>query len=414
MGWNGSGQFTRTDGTRTGTQVWQDARDAGVNIRADDHDTHDEDIADGLENTVALDGQNTTTSDNAVLRYDSGQTAFVGAAIGASEIVGRSATGDTRGLSAATARQVMNLASAISDLTAGEVSQLKNINSVAITNTQWGYVGNLDQDLRTSDSPDFGGATISSTQYGYLGNLDQNLRTTDSPDFGGATISSTQWGYLGGLGSAPLEDNDLAVNGGAVVTEGNSNTFFEGQTILSTGNVLDLENTSTTGTTRLNFINSSGYTHQIRANWDNSNRMEVFVQSTKVMDWDLNRLLLEVDLLGSGVSGGSKGPGTANFVEVWDNGNRVYSASNAPTYGDIDGSFDSSFTVNISAGNNYTPNAGLIYIYGESGLEVEANISGAWRTLQDSGGGMYWTDGTNVRLNNTTGGTLTGYFMFVT
>lgn len=109
MSWNGSGTFNRTDGTRSGTQVWQDARDAGVNIRADDHDTHDQDIADGLENTVALDGQNTTTTDNAILRYDQGNSQFEGVTVSASQIVGRSASGDTRGMSAATARQTIEV-----------------------------------------------------------------------------------------------------------------------------------------------------------------------------------------------------------------------------------------------------------------------------------------------------------------
>lgn len=43
--------FTRTDGTRTGTQVWEEARDAGVKILAADHDTHDQDIGSAL-NTI--------------------------------------------------------------------------------------------------------------------------------------------------------------------------------------------------------------------------------------------------------------------------------------------------------------------------------------------------------------------------
>lgn len=111
MGWNGSGTFNRTDGTRTGTQVWQDADSAGVKIRADDHDTHDQDIADGLENTVAIDGQNTTTTDNAILRYDSANSQFEGVTISASQLVGRTSTGDTRGISTATARSLIGVGS---------------------------------------------------------------------------------------------------------------------------------------------------------------------------------------------------------------------------------------------------------------------------------------------------------------
>lgn len=58
MPWNGSGQFNRTTGVFTGATVWDDSRVAGRTVRTDDHDTHDEDIATGLENTVTRDGQN--------------------------------------------------------------------------------------------------------------------------------------------------------------------------------------------------------------------------------------------------------------------------------------------------------------------------------------------------------------------
>lgn len=63
MGWNGSGSVNRTDGTRTGATTWADAKAASVNIVAADHDTHDEDLADAIENCIAKDGQNTPTAD---------------------------------------------------------------------------------------------------------------------------------------------------------------------------------------------------------------------------------------------------------------------------------------------------------------------------------------------------------------
>jgi hypothetical protein len=44
----------------------------------------------------------------------------------------------------------------ISNLTATEGEQLENIDSVTISNTQWGYLGDLDQDLSTSDDVTFG------------------------------------------------------------------------------------------------------------------------------------------------------------------------------------------------------------------------------------------------------------------
>ena len=62
MGWDGSGNFNRTDGNRTGSTTWAQARDASVLVNAPDADTHDQDIADGLENCLTRDGQNSPSA----------------------------------------------------------------------------------------------------------------------------------------------------------------------------------------------------------------------------------------------------------------------------------------------------------------------------------------------------------------
>ena len=62
MGWDGSGNFNRTDGNRTGSTTWAQARDAAVLVNAPDADTHDQDVADGLENCVTKDGQNSPSA----------------------------------------------------------------------------------------------------------------------------------------------------------------------------------------------------------------------------------------------------------------------------------------------------------------------------------------------------------------
>ena len=59
---DGSGTFTRTDGTRNG-QVWSKAEAAAVKIVSPDHDTHDQDIADAITDSVAKDGQTVMTGD---------------------------------------------------------------------------------------------------------------------------------------------------------------------------------------------------------------------------------------------------------------------------------------------------------------------------------------------------------------
>ena len=56
------GTFSRTDGTRTGSTVWTQARDAGVKIVSSGHDTHDQDIAGGLNALLLKNGENTPTA----------------------------------------------------------------------------------------------------------------------------------------------------------------------------------------------------------------------------------------------------------------------------------------------------------------------------------------------------------------
>lgn len=60
MSWSGA-TFTRTDGTRTGANTWADAKAAGVKILAADHDTHDQDLADGIQTCLRHDGGNPMT-----------------------------------------------------------------------------------------------------------------------------------------------------------------------------------------------------------------------------------------------------------------------------------------------------------------------------------------------------------------
>ena len=62
MPWNGSGVFGRTNGHQNGATLWAAAKAAGRKIRTDDHDTHDEDIANVLENCITRNGENSPTA----------------------------------------------------------------------------------------------------------------------------------------------------------------------------------------------------------------------------------------------------------------------------------------------------------------------------------------------------------------
>lgn len=72
MPWSGvapNQTFTRTDGTRTGTQVWQEADGAGVDIVTQDHDLHDQDLADGVASALKKDGGNAPTANLPMAGY---------------------------------------------------------------------------------------------------------------------------------------------------------------------------------------------------------------------------------------------------------------------------------------------------------------------------------------------------------
>jgi len=63
MAWSG-GTFTRTNGVNTGATTWATDAAAGVKIRADRHDTHDQDLATGINQCINKDGSNTATQLN--------------------------------------------------------------------------------------------------------------------------------------------------------------------------------------------------------------------------------------------------------------------------------------------------------------------------------------------------------------
>jgi hypothetical protein len=60
MPWSG-GTFTRTNGVHTGSTLWVQDRDAGTKILATRHDTHDQDLADGINTTLEKSGSNAAT-----------------------------------------------------------------------------------------------------------------------------------------------------------------------------------------------------------------------------------------------------------------------------------------------------------------------------------------------------------------
>jgi len=63
MARNGSGTYTRTDGVRTGSNIYAQQESAGVDIEAGLMDTAAQDIADALTASIAKDGQTSPSAD---------------------------------------------------------------------------------------------------------------------------------------------------------------------------------------------------------------------------------------------------------------------------------------------------------------------------------------------------------------
>jgi hypothetical protein len=61
MSWSG-GTYTRSNGTYTGASVWQTDQINAFNIESSRHDTHDQDLATGINTCLTKDGQNTPTA----------------------------------------------------------------------------------------------------------------------------------------------------------------------------------------------------------------------------------------------------------------------------------------------------------------------------------------------------------------
>lgn len=87
MPWSGSAPnqtFARDTGTYQGTTAWQQTQSAARGIRADDHDTHDQDIATALNVTLKKDGGNKPTADIDWGGYGISNLRFLGGATEAS------------------------------------------------------------------------------------------------------------------------------------------------------------------------------------------------------------------------------------------------------------------------------------------------------------------------------------------
>lgn len=164
--------------------------------------------------TVASDGRVTAATKENIQDGTTGQKGVVQLS---------DSTGSNSTTLAATANSVKQVADAldtldtavggVGSLTAAEITQLEAINSVTITNTQWGYLGSMNQAVATSDSVNFnGGITSTGTISGSVVNAATANVTTLNVN-GSATMTGS------------LVFNGVSFTETSTLTNTGSNTF---------------------------------------------------------------------------------------------------------------------------------------------------------------------------------------------
>jgi len=145
------------------------------------------------------------------------------------------------------------------DLAAGEITQLQNIDSVTITNTQWGYLGALDQGLTTTSTPTFGNVSVN----GYIvaiRTVEPQLQLQyDSTHYLNIWVNSSNVASIGVYGDTDilqLASGSITVNGNITVTG-----TVDGRDIATDGTKLDgIESGATADQTKAE-IDALGLSH---------------------------------------------------------------------------------------------------------------------------------------------------------
>lgn len=114
------------------------------------------------------------------------------------------------------------------DLASGEITQIQNIDSVTVNNTQWGYLGGLNQELSTTDTPTFYGGEFSTD---YDSDWQYNTKVVVQRDFTKAFSvlnDTTEKAILYGNGDLRIDKiQAISSNGLALYEDGGSGIFIK-------------------------------------------------------------------------------------------------------------------------------------------------------------------------------------------
>ena len=118
---------------------------------------------------------------------------------------------------------IVDNAEALVGLSSAEITQLGNINAVTISNTQWGYLGGMDQGVAQADIPTFGGLTLGDDDVLTLGNITLSGQINYAP-----TITFTNGTNLVNATANTFSDGDIIqfTGGGTTPAELSLNTDY--------------------------------------------------------------------------------------------------------------------------------------------------------------------------------------------
>lgn len=156
----------------------------------------------------------------------------------------------------------------LKDLTSDEITELKNINSAAISNTEWGYLANMDQGVATTNLPTFNGLTLNGALNAGNNSITcSKVTINDDGDNEGYMGPSNAWGLhhptssQGGYDAVEItiDDNFQIRNGSSeifeVTTAGNVTT--QGTTLqIGSAGTLEYNQTTPSGS---NVLGYNGY-----------------------------------------------------------------------------------------------------------------------------------------------------------
>lgn len=206
MAWNGSGTFSRTNGTHTGSSTWVQDRDAGDYILATRHDTHDQDLADGINACLTKNNETKPTAHfrpNADASYDLGSASLQWKDLhlsGAATIMGRIGSG----VAAPTAWWVQAGASITGAATAGVFSANGSVQS-GVTTLATGFLTAISTaagSYTTADVMHFyatqgtiGAGSSVTRQYGFVAGSTLTGATNNYGFYADIAAASGRWNF---------------------------------------------------------------------------------------------------------------------------------------------------------------------------------------------------------------------------